>query len=79
MKAGITEEEECPYSQRKKRSEKVRLTGVFLFFFPTFLCPSGVCHSLCGVHGYSRKCSLFPGCFFTLYYFLADLCLCFVE
>lgn len=60
--AGIIEGEEdsFPYIQRKRRLQRVTLTGIFLFFF----CLICVFPSLGGAGGRRRKSSLLPGCIF---------------
>lgn len=60
--AGIIEgEDSFPYIQRKRRLQRVTLTGIFLF---SFLCLICVFPSLCGAGGRRRKSSLLPGCIF---------------
>lgn len=68
--AGIIEGEEdsFPYIRRKRRLQRVTLTGVFLF---SFLCPICVFPSLCGASGRRRKSSLLPGCIFPSSFFPA--------
>lgn len=76
--AGIIEGEEdsFPYIRRKRRLQRVTLTGIFLF---SFLCLICVFPSLCGAGGRRRKSSLLPGCIFPSSLFPLGLGLCFVE